>query len=322
MTHQVAVLVRHGVMPLELGIVHQILGRATSADGKPLYEITTCAVEPGQVRTDADFPITVGAGPEALAAADTVVIPATHEPDETETDGVLGPGLAAAFELIRPRTRIASICTGSFALAAAGLLDGKKATTHWRSADDFRRLFPQVELDPEVLYTDNGNVLTSAGEASGIDLCLHLVRRDFGAAVANDVARTTVVPPYRDGGQAQFIRHPIPASDDTSTSQAREWALRRLDRPISLKEWAGVASMSVRTFTRRFRGEVGLSAAKWLARQRLDHAKHLLEATDQSVEQIAAAVGFGTAVSLRQHLHGDIGVSPTAYRATFRGHVA
>ncbi|MFC4001187.1 GlxA family transcriptional regulator [Prauserella oleivorans] len=318
-SHRVAVLVRHGVMPLELGLVHQLFGTARSAAGEPLYDVVTCALEPGAVRTDADFPIHVAHGPEALARAGTVVIPATHEPDDTETEGRLGDALAAALAQIRPGTRVASICTGAFVLAAAGWLDGRRATTHWMSAERFRRLFPRVRLDPDVLYTDEGDVLTSAGEASGIDLCLHLIRRDHGAAVAADVARRTVVPPHRDGGQAQYVPRPVAEPHVASTGAARAWALEHLDRPLTLHELAGRESMSVRTFTRRFREEVGCSPGQWLTRQRVERARQLLEETDRPVDRIAADVGFGTGASLRQHFRAVLGVSPTTYRTTFRG---
>ncbi|NSC22307.1 helix-turn-helix domain-containing protein [Streptomyces albus subsp. chlorinus] len=316
--HRVAVLVRHGVIPLELGLVHQVFGRAAGPDGEPLYEVVTCAVEPGPVRTDADFPIHVAHGPQALAEADTVVVPATHEPDETETEGRLPEPLRDAFSLMRPGVRLASICTGAFVLAAAGLLDGRRATTHWMSTDDFRALYPRVRLDPDVLYVDEGAVLTSAGEAAGIDLCLHMVREDHGAAVANEVARRTVVPPHRDGGQAQFIRRPVPEPRVSSTGTARAWALDHLDRPLTLRELAARESMSVRTFTRRFREEVGMTPLRWLTQQRIERARHLLEETDAPVERIAADAGFGTASSLRQHFHAALGVSPRAYRRTFR----
>ncbi|MPZ63564.1 MAG: helix-turn-helix domain-containing protein [Propionibacteriales bacterium] len=318
--HRVAVLVRHGVMPLELGLVHQMFGQARSAEGERLYEVVTCAPYPGEIRTDADFPIHVAHGPDVLAEANTVVVPATHEYDETDTEARLGAPLADALARIRPGTRIASVCTGAFVLAAAGLLDGRRATTHWLSAGAFQALYPNVRLDPDVLYTDEGDVLTSAGEAAGIDLCLHMIRRDHGAAVANDVARRTVVPPHRDGGQAQFIRRPVPEPRHSSTHRARAWALERLHRPLSLRDLAKQESMSVRTFTRRFREEVGLSPVQWLTRQRVDRARELLEQTDRSVERIAVDIGFGTATSLRQHLHAAIGLSPSAYRNTFRGH--
>ncbi|WP_243859628.1 GlxA family transcriptional regulator [Amycolatopsis arida] len=315
-------LVRPGLLPLELGIVHQLFGAARSAGGDRLYEVVTCAPVPGPLRTDADFDIHVPHGPETLAEADTVVVPASHGPDEPEAVGRLDDRLAAALARIRPRTRIASICTGAFVLAAAGLLDGRRATTHWQSADRFRALFPAVRLDPDVLYTDEGGVLTSAGEAAGIDLCLHLIRADHGAAVANDVARRTVVPPHRDGGQAQYIRRPVPEPTVSSTRAARAWALAHLDRPLTLRELAAREATSVRTFTRRFRDEVGLSPGQWLTRQRVERARQLLEETDLPVDRIAAECGFGTAASLRQHLQAAIGVSPSAYRATFRGATA
>ncbi|MBB5154109.1 transcriptional regulator GlxA family with amidase domain [Saccharopolyspora phatthalungensis] len=319
MPRRVAVLVRHGVMPMELGLVHQLFRRACSPAGKPLYEVVTCTLVPGEVRTDADFPIHVTHGPEALAEADTVIVPASHECDETETAGRLGDALADAFARIPPGARVASICTGAFVLAAAGLLDGRRATTHWNSCDQFRRLYPSVQLDPDVLYTDDGDVLTSAGEASGIDLCLHMIRCDHGAAVANEVARLTVVPPHRDGGQAQFVRRPIPEPQSSSTAQARAWALENLNRPLTLRELAARESMSVRTFTRRFRDETGISPVQWLTQQRIERARQLLEETDLPVDRIAADAGFGTAASLRQHLQVALGVSPSAYRGTFRG---
>jgi transcriptional regulator GlxA family with amidase domain len=320
--HRVAVLVRHGVMPLELGLVHQLFGAAKSpVGGDALYEVVTCALEPGTVRTNADFPIHVAHGADVLAAADTVIVPATHEEDEPESAGRLGSALDRALGRIRrPGTRVASICTGAFVLAAAGWLDGKRATTHWKSTDHFRRLFPAVDLDQDVLYTDEGDVLTSAGEAAGIDLCLHLIRCDHGAAVANDVARSTVVPPHREGGQAQFIARPVaPGGARSSTGTARAWALRHLDRPLSLRELAEQESMSVRTFTRRFREEVGQTPVQWLTQQRIERARQLLEETDMPVDSVAAGAGFGTGASLRQHLQAALGVSPSAYRATFRG---
>lgn len=316
--HQVVVLARHGIMPLELGIVHQLFGQARGSDDEPLYAVSTCAVVPGQISTDADFTITVEHGIEHLARADTVVIPGSHDPCATDTTGVLDEVLAAALGPIRPGTRVMSICTGAFVLAAAGLLDGKRATTHWKSAAQFRQLYPRVKLDPDVLYTDAGDVLTSAGEAAGIDLCLHLIRRDHGAAVANAVARSTVVPPHREGGQAQFIERPVPEPRISSTTAARAWALEHLDRPLSLRELAARESMSVRTFTRRFRDEVGMAPVRWLTQQRIERARNLLETTDLPVDRVAERAGFGTATSLRQHLQAAIGVSPSAYRATFR----
>lgn len=316
--HRVAVLVRQGLLPMELGIVHQLFGQATSADGQRLYEVVTCALAAGQVRTTADFAITVAHGPQALAAADTVIVPASDEDYAQRGDGRPAPPLAEALTHVRSGTRIASVCTGAFVLAGAGLLDGRSATTHWNQAERFRALYPDVELDPGVLYVDEGDVLTSAGEAAGIDLCLHMIRRDHGSAVANEVARSTVVPAHRGGGQAQFIRRPVPEPPISSTSTARAWALAHLDRPLTLRELATQEAMSVRTFTRRFRDEMGLSAVQWLIQQRLERARQLLEETDLPVDRVAEDAGFGTAASLRQHLQAELGTSPSAYRSTFR----
>lgn len=323
MRHRVVVLALDGVLPFELGIPQRIFGRSTSTGpdgrGEKLYDVVTCSVRPpGPVRTDADFSIVVEHGPEALATAGTVVVPASYELGTVYEEGRLTAELAAAFAHVRPGTRIVSICTGSYVLAAAGYLDGRPATTHWSSADHFQRLFPKVRVDPDVLFIDDGDVLTSAGVAAGIDLCLHIVRRDHGTAVANDVARRTVVPPHRDGGQAQFIRRPLPEAGVATTTAARTWALGRLEEPILLRDMALRESMSVRTFTRRFREEVGLSPGQWLAQQRVERARHLLESTDLSIDRVARDAGFGTATSLRQHVQAALGVSPTVYRRTFR----
>ncbi|MET9049682.1 GlxA family transcriptional regulator [Streptomyces bacillaris] len=323
MPHRVAVLALDGLLPFELGIPHRIFGRSLSPGpgnrGEKLYEVVTCSVRPpGPVRTDSDYAILVEHGPEALATADTVVVPASYELGPVFEEGRLTEELAAAFARIRPGTRMVSICTGSYVLAAAGCLDGRPATTHWSAADHFQRTFPQVRVDPDVLFVDDGDVLTSAGVAAGIDLCLHLVRRDHGSAVANEIARRTVVPPYRDGGQAQFIHRPVPEPQFATTTAARAWALGRLDRPILLRDMAQQESMSVRTFTRRFREEVGASPGQWLTRQRVERARHLLESSDLSVDQVARTSGFGTATSLRQHFQAALGVPPTVYRRTFR----
>ncbi|MDI3346246.1 helix-turn-helix domain-containing protein [Streptomyces sp. AJ-1] len=317
--HRVVVLALDGVLTFELGIPQRIFALPRDASGRPLYEVVTCSVrEPGPVRTDADYAVLVEHGPEALATADTVLIPATHELSPLLEEGVLAPELAAALALVRPEARLVSICTGAFVLAAAGLLDGRPATTHWGYTALFRRLFPAVRLDPDVLFVDDGAVLTSAGVAAGLDLCLHLVRRDHGAAVANDVARRTVLPPHRDGGQAQYVRSPVPEPRASTTAAARRWALSRLHETIGLRELAARESMSVRTFTRRFRDEVGLSPGQWLVQQRVERARALLETSDLPVDRIARDSGFGTAQSLRQHLQAAIGVTPTAYRRTFR----
>jgi len=309
--HRVVVLALEGVYPFELGIANRVLG---SAGGR--YEVVTCTVDGRPVSTSSDFSITVEHGPEALLTADTVVIP-PFAPSRITQD--LPPAVAKALAAIAPGTRIVSICTGAFVLAAAGLLDGRPATTHWALADAFRDRFPQVALDPDVLFIDDGDVLTSAGAASGVDVCLHLVRRDHGSEVANQVARVCVVPPWRDGGQAQYIERPVPETSANGTSSARQWALENLHEPLALDDLAERARMSLRTFARRFNEEVGMSPGRWLIQQRVARARHLLESTDLAVDDIAGQVGFATGTSLRQHLHAAIGVSPLAYRRTFRG---
>ncbi|WP_299535231.1 GlxA family transcriptional regulator [uncultured Streptomyces sp.] len=323
MPHRVVVLALDGVIPFELGIPQRIFGRSLSREplnrGEKLYDVVTCSVRPpGPVLTDADFSVVVEHGPEVLATADTVVVPASYELGPVHEQGVLTEELAAAFAHVRPGTRLVSICTGGYVLAAAGFLDGRPATTHWASADHFQRLFPRVRVDPDVLFVDDGDVLTSAGVAAGIDLCLHIVRRDHGTAVANEVARRTVVPPHRDGGQAQYIERPLPEPGLASTVAARTWALGRLGEPIPLRDMARREAMSVRTFTRRFREEVGVSPGQWLTLQRVERARRLLESTGLSVDQVARDAGFRTATSLRQHFRAAVGVTPTVYRKTFR----
>ncbi|GGR24765.1 GlxA family transcriptional regulator [Streptomyces griseomycini] len=309
-TERVVVLALDGVYPFELGIPARILG---AADGR--YEVLTCTVDGRPVRSNADFGITVDHGPEVLATADTVVI-APVSPDRVT--GGLPDEVEAALASIRPESRIVSICTGAFVLAAAGLLDGRRATTHWQLAGLFRRMYPHVELDPDVLFVDDGRILTSAGAASGVDACLHLVREDHGSRLANTVARRCVVPPFRDGGQAQYIEQPVPEQGAASTAATRAWALERLGEPLVLADLAAHARMSLRTFARRFHDEVGLSPGRWLIQQRVARARHLLESSDLTVDQVADRVGFATGASLRQHLHAAIGVSPQAYRRTFR----
>ncbi|QES48106.1 AraC family transcriptional regulator [Streptomyces venezuelae] len=316
--HRVAVLALEGVPPFELGIPSRVFGNAYDAEGRPLYEVTVCTADGQPVTSDAGFGITVSAGPEALAAADTVIIPPTHAMDELAEGAPLGPELAAAIAGIRPGTRLVSICTGSYVLAAAGLLDGRPATTHWLKAQEFQRAFPRVRLDEEVLFVDDGDVLTSAGVAAGVDLCLHLIRRDHGSTVANRAARLCVVPPWRDGGQAQYIDRPVPEPTVASTTATRAWALERLGEPLSLAELAEHARMSLRSFTRRFRDEVGMTPVQWLTAQRLELARQLLETSDLPIDLVAHRAGFGSANSLRAHMRTSLGVSPNAYRRTFR----
>jgi transcriptional regulator GlxA family with amidase domain len=319
LVHRVVVLALPQVFPFELGIPARVFGAALGPDGRALYEVVTCSVDGRAVATNADFTIGVHRGLDALAAADTVVVaPTDAAVDPTDPDDAALDAAGLALVGLPTGIRVASICTGAEVLARAGLLDGRPATTHWGHVAAFRARHPRVQVDPDVLYVDDGDVLTAAGAASGIDLCLHLVRADHGVEVANRAARACVVPPHRAGGQAQYIDHPMPAPAAASTAATRSWALDRLDSPLDLATLAGHAAMSVRTFTRRFRDEVGTSPNRWITDQRLALARRLLETTDLPVDHVAQRVGIGTAASLRLHLHAAIGVSPIAYRRTFR----
>jgi transcriptional regulator GlxA family with amidase domain len=315
--HKIAVIALDGVIGLDLGTPAQVFGAARDADGHRLYDVRACTPGGTPVVSTAGFRVLTDHDLGLTTTADTVIVPGVHR---KPTDGVtLDPDVAGALRDAYARgARIMSICTGAFVLAAAGLLDGRTATTHWAHADRFRELHPAVRLDPGVLFVDEGAVLTSAGVAAGIDLCLHVVRRDHGAEVANRAARRCVVPPWRDGGQAQYIERPVPSGDGAGTAATREWAMARLDEALTLRAMADHARMSVRTFTRRFRDETGVSPARWLLGQRTDHARLLLETTDLGVDRIARRAGFGTAAALRQQFHAVVGVAPTAYRRTFR----
>ncbi|ANB10231.1 AraC family transcriptional regulator [Streptomyces ambofaciens] len=317
--HRVVVFVRPGLLPMELGIVHRLFGTAADEDGRPLYSVLTCATAPGEVATDTDFSVHVPHGPKVLESADTVVVPAAVEDYGPQRRGRLAAPVRAALERVPASARLASICTGSFVLAATGALEGRRATTHWKSCAELASLYPEVDVDPDVLYTDDRGVLTSAGVAAGIDLCLHMIREDHGVEVANRVARGTVVPPHREGGQAQYVDRPVPQADGASTAAARTYALQRLGEPLTLEDLARQAAMSVRTLNRRFRQETGVTPMQWLGRQRLDYARRLLERSDEPVDRIAARAGFGTGTAMRQHFREALGVSPRAYRNTFRG---
>jgi transcriptional regulator GlxA family with amidase domain len=316
--HEVVVLALPHSMAFELGLPSTVLSGAVDDDGRPLYRVRVATLDGGPIRTSAGFTVLPDHDAAVLATADTVVLPGVAFA-LAMPDGTLPADVVQALRAAAQRSRIVSICTGAFVLAAAGLLDRRRATTHWLYADRFRELYPQVDLDADVLFVDDGDVLTSAGNAAGIDLLLHLVRADHGSEVANRAARRSVVAPWRDGGQSQFIERPLPDPDGSGTADTRAWALARLDEPLTLEQLAGHASMSVRTFTRRFRQETGLSPQRWLVQQRVALARRLLESTDTPVERVATEAGFGTTASLRQHLHAAIGVAPLTYRRTFRG---
>ncbi len=308
--HRVAVLAQDHVYPFELGIPARVFSAAEEG-----YEVVVCTPDGGSVATNAGFRVTPGHGPEALATADTVIIAPV---DAHQLSRELSPAVDAALSRIRSGARVASICTGAFTLAAAGLLDGRRATTHWECAPLFRSWYPDIDLEENVLFVHDGDIHTSAGAAAGLDLCLDLIRADHGARVANRAARRCVVSPFREGGQAQFIERPVAEVPDASTAPAREWALARLDEKITVADLARVTHMSERTLVRRFTDETGLAPRRWLTLQRLARARELLEESDLSVEEIAAAVGYATATSLRNHLTAEVGLLPGAYRRTFQ----
>src|SRR5215467_5082303 len=317
--HRVAVLALDEAVAYDLGVPTQIFHGARDANRWRYYDVRIVTVDGRPVHSSAGFTITPDHGPEEIARADTVIVAGIDGEDSPHMRPELDPRVRAALDQIKPGTRLMSICTGAFVLAAAGILDGRPATTHWAWADLFRSQFPNVRLDPDVLYVDDGDVLTSAGVSAGIDLCLHVVRLDHGSDVANRAARRAVVAPWRDGGQSQYIERPVPMPADASTAATRAWASARLHEAIDLAAMAKHARMSVRTFTRRFHEEAGMSPGRWITRQRVDHARRLLETTDMPIDRVASAAGFGTATSLRQHLHATIGVAPATYRRTFRG---
>ncbi|GAB2605256.1 GlxA family transcriptional regulator [Kribbella endophytica] len=322
--HRVAVVAVDRVDSLNLAIPGQVFGTASSQDrptgelfGAPLYEVLVCGVRPDLVVTGRGgvemFRLTAPHELAAALTADTVIVPGARL-DAEPADEVI--------DLLRQAhgrgARVASICSGAHILAAAGLLDGRRATTHWTSAGSLAQHFPRVEVDPNVLFVDHGDVLTSAGAATGLDLCLHMVRNDFGAAVAADVARHIVVPPQRAGDQAQFIVHREPTADSGSLEPTMRWLHDRLGEPLTLSDIAHHAAISPRTLNRRFREQTGMTPLQWLLTQRVRHAQELLETTALSVEDIARHCGFGTAINLRQHFTRRVHTSPQAYRRAFQ----
>jgi transcriptional regulator GlxA family with amidase domain len=314
--HTVAAVINQGCLTFDLAVPCEVFGWDRSYLGVDWYRFEVVAADPPPIRTATGFTIDTPHRLDALAAADTIVIPGWSDPDVTPSPELV-ESLRAAYDR---GARLMSICIGAFVLAEAGVLDRRPATTHWAYADRFRARYPQVQLDPKVLYVDDGQVLTSAGTAAGMDLCLHVVRLDHGAQVANGVARMVVMPPHREGGQAQYIDQPITAPGTGSELHATlEWALANLAEPLTVDALADRAAMSPRTFARRFRQVTGTTPGEWLLEQRLTFARRMLETTDQTVERIAHRCGFGSAATLRHHFAERIGTSPRRYRYTFRG---
>ena len=318
MPHRIAVLALPPVIGYDTVIPSQVFGVANSVLGHAAYDVQVVGLTGGPIPSYHGYAIVPEAGIEVLAEVDSVIVPGTTMRGPRR-DGVLPEDLREGLRKVRPGTRMISICTGAFVLGAAGILDGRRATTHWGHADDFRRLYPRVDLEPNVLFTDDDDVLTSAGLSAGVDLCLHVVRKECGSAVANAVARYLVVPPWREGGQAQFIDRAVTNDDTESTAAVREWALQNLDQKLSVGLLAEKAHMSVRTFARRFREETGQTPAAWLIQQRVRGAQRLLESTELPIDVVAERAGLGTGASLRQHLRRTAGVGPATYRRTFRG---
>jgi transcriptional regulator GlxA family with amidase domain len=310
--HHVVALCLDGLVAFDLTAPAQAFGLAARPGGEPLYEFSTCSVDGAEVRTTSGFGISPEAGLGALRRADTVVVPAYAAVLEPPPEEALAALRAAG----RRGARVLSVCSGAFALAHAGLLDGRRAATHWVWAGELERRFPAIEVDPDALYVDEEQVMTSAGLSAGIDLSLHVIRKDFGVAAGERVARHMVAAPHREGGQAQFAERPL-AEPGGSLEPTRRWAGERLAEPLDVAAMSGHARVSPRTFARRFREETGTTPLQWLLSQRVLEARRLLEESDLPVEGIAWRCGFGTAASLRDHFRRATATTPTAYRRAF-----
>jgi transcriptional regulator GlxA family with amidase domain len=310
--HRVVALCLEGLVAFDLTAPAQAFGLAARLSGEPLYEFSTCSVDGVEVRTTSGFGVSPRSGLGALRRADTIVVPGYAGILEPPPEQALAALLAAA----RRGARTLSVCTGAFALAHAGLLDGRRATTHWAWAGELARRFPAVEVDSDTLYVDEGRVLTSAGLSAGIDLSLHVIRKDFGAAAGERVARHMVAAPHREGGQAQFVKR-APADAGGSLERTREWAAARLEEPLDVAAMSRHAGVSPRTFARRFREETGTTPLQWLLARRVLEARRLLEESGLPVETVAWRCGFGTAASLRDHFRRATATTPTAYRRSF-----
>lgn len=314
MLRTVAAVVADGVAPFELGVVCEVFGLDRTDDGVPAIDFRVCGPVAGEpVRTSIGASLVPDHGLDALEDADLVAVPALRIRDEYPQEIVDALRAAHARGAV-----LLSVCSGAFLLAAAGLVDGRRITTHWRHTDELTARFPQVEVDPDVLFVDDGDIVTSAGTAAGIDACLHIVRKEFGSAAANAIARRMVVPPQRDGGQRQYIDRPVPRCEEQSIRDVLAWMDEHLDEPQTVEDLARRAHLSTRTFARTFVAETGTTPMQWLATQRVQHARTLLEESGLDLEEIARLSGFGSAALLRHHFRRAVGVPPTDYRQTFR----
>ena len=311
--HRIVVFVYDRLCTFEFGIVTEAFALPRPELNVPWYQFSVCSIDTRPLRAMGGITVRATGGLGALRRADTIVIPGWRDADEPPPDALL----SALRSAHRRGARLLSICSGVFVLAAAGVLDGKRATTHWRYAEQLAERYPRIRVEADVLYIDEGRVLTSAGSAAGIDLCLHVIRKDFGARIANQVARRLVVPPHRDGGQAQFIPSPVPSDSARGLAALTEWAQANLHRPLTVDVLAKQARMSSRSFARRFRAELGTTPHRWINHQRLLAAQHRLETTDDSIDRVAEAVGLQTAATLRLHFQERLATSPTAYRRRF-----
>ncbi|MBD8476548.1 helix-turn-helix domain-containing protein [Pseudomonas sp. CFBP 8770] len=311
---RVAVLAFEGVSLFHLSVPGMVLGTAQSAPGEPQYEVSYFTESPGMVSSDQGIGLKVSHGLELMEVSDVIVIPAWGDQSVAAS-----AELVKALQLANTQEKlIVGLCLGAFVLGAAGLLDGKEATTHWAARDEFARRFPEVRFRPEVLYVSDGNIMTSAGTVAAIDCCLHLVRQRLGADIANRTAKMLVTPPHRQGGQAQYVEHAVPQlSSETHLSDVLAWARKNLAKDLTLDVLADKAKMSRRTFTRRFRDTTGSTVSKWLNAERVVRAQELLETTDLPIECIAGEAGFGTPLSLRQQFAVHLGTSPSEYRRAF-----
>jgi transcriptional regulator GlxA family with amidase domain len=310
---RVAVLALPGVAPFELGVLCEVFGLDRSDDDIPGYEFTVCTVDGGPVRTSVGFHVQPEADLAPLAEADLIGVPA-----RPKDRPVPGAALAALQAADRRGAELLSVCSGAFVLGEAGLLDGRRCTTHWKYTAELKQRFPTAHVEPNSLYCEDANILTSAGTAAGIDLGLHIVRRDHGAEVATRLARRMVVPPHRDGSQAQYTETPMPRTESAPTlAPLLAWLMGHLAEPVTVETLAARQHMAVRTFARRFVAETGVSPHEWITAQRVLLARRLLEQTDLGIDEVAERAGFGTAAVLRHHFGRRVGATPTAYRRRF-----